>query len=517
MSILNRIMQWLNKIVDELIERHPDGEILIESGGSPSGTYHLGHMRELIICDAILLELRRQNRQVKHVYFVDDQDALRKIPANVPASHEQYLGMPLCDVPAPDGSDQSYADFFLAGLKLACQELGIEVEFLRSHQKYRSGYFVPVIERCLDRLPQIRQALESISNRKLPPEWTPIQVMEQGRLKNREFVSIDKEAKTVAYKNVDGIQQQVNYQIGEVKLDWRLDWPGRWWLMKVDVEPFGREHASAGGSFDTGAELMKVVYEAPAPLPVPYDSVHMVGDNKKMSASKGTALSANEGLEVLPAEIIRYFMLKGSLNKPAFFDPVNGVVQLTDEFAALANKAEPSDYENRLLFVCTRGIDHRTVSRVPFSLLVASYQAALKDKTKTLEIISRTEYATVAQQDSQIISDELVFIDRWLAKHAPDDVKFELSDQVNASDFSVQEKQYLSSLADKIATAPIDADGTWFHQVIYDHKDSSELQSKELFTVLYRVLIGKDSGPRAGWFLSILPRDWLIKRLRLEA
>ena len=73
-------MQWLNKIADELIARHPEGEILIESGASPSGTYHLGHMRELMTSDAILLELRRRGRRARHVQFVDDLDALRKVP-----------------------------------------------------------------------------------------------------------------------------------------------------------------------------------------------------------------------------------------------------------------------------------------------------------------------------------------------------------------------------------------------------------------------------------------------------
>ena len=101
-------MQALNTIVDELVSRHPDtGEILIESGGSPSGTHHLGHLRELVTADAIMLELRRRGRQARHIYFVDDLDALRKVPANIPAEYEKYLGMPLCDVPAPDGSQKT--------------------------------------------------------------------------------------------------------------------------------------------------------------------------------------------------------------------------------------------------------------------------------------------------------------------------------------------------------------------------------------------------------------------------
>ncbi len=510
-------MQWLNKAVDELLARHPKGEILIESGGSPSGTYHLGHMRELIICDAILLELTKRGRQAKHVYFVDDLDALRKVPANVPEAHGQYLGMPLCDTPAPDGSDHSYADYFLGGLQTSCQALGVDVSFIRSHEKYRSGYFVPSIERCLERIETIRQVLEEVSNRKLPPNWSPIQVMDGEYLKNREFLGIDIDAKTIQYKDAQGEEKTVHYQRGEVKLDWRLDWPGRWWQMGVNIEPFGREHASAGGSYDTGARLMQEVYEAEAPLPVPYDSIHMIGDTKKMSASKGTALSAEEGLELLPAEVVRYFMLRNPLNTPLYFDPINGVVRLMDDFAALAAKSDRTVSEEQLLYICTRGLKTKTVSRVPFSHLVASYQAALRDTDKTLDIIRRTEHAEVVDEDADIIKAELQFINNWLDKRAPEDVKFALRGQVSTDDFNDDEKKFMADLADKIEAAPADADGDWFHKAIYDFKETSGLSPKELFSTLYRALIGKASGPRAGWFLSILPRDWLIKRLRLEA
>jgi lysyl-tRNA synthetase class 1 len=510
-------MQWLNKVVDELLARHPDGEILIESGGSPSGTYHLGHMRELIICDAILLELTKRGRTAKHVYFVDDLDALRKVPANVPEAYKKYLGIPICDVPAPDGSEQSYADYFLNGLEQACEDLGVEVTLIRSHEKYRSGYFVPGIEHCLEKVDVIRQALENVSNRKLPPNWTPIQVMDGEYLKNREFIDIDTKTKIIQYKNPQDEIKSVQYEKGEVKLDWRLDWPSRWWLMKVNVEPFGREHASAGGSYDTGKRLMKDVYGAEAPLPVPYDSIHMAGDTKKMSASKGTALSANEGLELLPAETIRYFMLRNPLNRPIYFDPVNGVMQLMDDFAALAAKPDRTDSEEQLLYICTRGVSKKTVSRIPFSHLVASYQAALKDTDKTLEIIRRTEHAGVVDEDADIIKAELKFIDAWLAKRAPEEVKFALQDTIDPAQFSEAEKQFMSHLAEKIEQAPEDADGDWFHKAIYEFKSSSGLEPKELFNTLYRALISKTSGPRAGWFLSILPRDWLVSRLRLEA
>lgn len=505
-------MQWLNKVVDDISARFPAGDILVESGGSPSGTHHLGHMRELITCDAIMLELRRRGRKAKHIYFVDDLDALRKIPVNIPAEYEKYLGYPLCDIPVPDGSKQSYADYFLHGLVESCKALGIEVEFIRSHQKYRSGFFVPAIERSLERIPQARQALETISGRKLDPNWSPIQVMEQGRLKNRKFVGLDKTAKVLQYEDASGKIQAVKYDAGEVKLDWRLDWPGRWWLLGVNAEPFGRDHASAGGSYDTGVQIMKDVYEAEAPLPVPYDFINLAGDTKKMSASKGTGLDAETVVEVLPPEIVRYLVLRSAPSKRLYFDPENGVSQLVDEFA----EQMVTNPDDDVLYFARHGIEP-VVSRVPFSHLVSSYQAALKNPETTLKVLERTGYEAVVQQNRQILLDELAYIDGWLQHWAPEEVKFELRVDIKTDEFSAPEQTFLTQLGAKVAHAPEDADGAWFHNAIYELKDTSGLEPKELFSALYRALIGKPSGPRAGYFLSILPRDWLVNRLKLKA
>lgn len=510
-------MQWLNKIADDLIARHSDGDILIESGASPSGTYHLGHMRELMTADAILLELRRRGRVARHIQYVDDFDALRKIPYNVPPEFEKYLGMPLCDIPAPDGSNKSYADYFLQDLIDTCKVLGIEVEFIRAHQKYREGFMVPAIERSLERVPQAKHTLETISGHKLDSKWAPIQILDGGRLKNREFISINTQEKTIRFKAADGSERVAQYAKGDVKLDWRLDWPGRWWLLNVDCEPSGRDHMTKGSSYDTGVQIMKDIYEAEPPYAVSYDFINMAGDTKKMSASKGTGLEAKEASKLMPPEVMRYFVFRAPPLKRLYFDPINGVVKLMDEFAAFAARDDRSESDEQLYYLATRGNEHRTVSRVPFSLLVAAYQTALKNPKTTLEIVKRSEYSRVVDSEAEIITKELKFIDEWLEKQAPPDVKFSLAESIDASKYTEQEVMFLTRLAMSIETAASDADGAWFHKAIYDLKDDLNMEPKDMFKTLYQVLIAKDSGPRAGWFLSILPRDWLLKRLRLEA
>lgn len=509
-------MQWLNTLVDEVIRRHPDGEIVVSSGVSPSGTYHLGTLREVLTAEVIMRELKRRGRVARHLHIVDDLDVFRKVPVDVPDSFSEHLGKPLCDVPAPDGSDRSYADFFLADLLTASDGLHLELEVVRANERYRDGSLVPAIEKSLSNVDAIRRDLEAISGRKLEEQWSPVQVIENGRLKNREFIGIDTATKTIDYKDGVGEIQTANYASGEVKLSWRIDWPARWWQLNVNVEPFGRDHATKGGSYDTGVALVKDVFGAEAPLPVPYNFINRTGDTKKMSKSAGDTITAADLLTILPSELVWYFMLRYSPDKLLFFDTGETLMRLFDEFAELLAKADKTDNEQQLVDLCLQGVAAPTVSRVPFTHLVASYQAALRNPERTMEIIARTEHADVVEQDEATIRAELRFIDAWLDREAPEEIKFALSETVKAEDFTEAERAFFAGLADKIAAAPDGADGAWFHDAIYEFK-TDDMGPKQLFQALYRLIIGKMSGPRAGWFLSILPRDWLIERLRLEA
>ncbi|HSW85108.1 MAG TPA: lysine--tRNA ligase [Candidatus Saccharimonadales bacterium] len=510
-------MKWLNTIVDELIKLHPEGEITISSGVSPSGKYHLGTLREVMTAEVIANELKRRGRQVRHLHIVDDLDVFRKVPADLPATYKQYLGKPLCDIPAPDGSNLSYADFYLKDLTAAADKLNLNLQIIRAHEKYRQGIFNKAIEKSLNQINDIREILEKVSGHKLDSGWSPIQIMEDGYLKTRPFISLNTANKTIEYQDFEGKKQSVNYSKGDVKLNWRVDWPARWWLLNVEVEPFGRDHATKGGSYETGSAIVKQIFEAAPPLPVPYNFINRTGETKKMSKSAGDTITAIELLEVLPAEVVWYFILRSPPAKQLYFDEQAALIRIVDEFSELLAKPDKTEADNQLIELSMQGIKKPTISSVPFSHLVASYQAALKDKNRTLEIIGRTEHRENTDKQAEIIKKELDFIDHWLNNYAPEDVKFALREDVNSNEFTESEQSFLNKLAGKIDEAPNDADGNWFHTAIYDLKDDSGLEPKQLFETLYKLIIGKTSGPRGGWFLSILPRDWLLKRLRLEA
>src|SRR5256885_829781 len=171
-------MQWLNKVADAAIKQHPEGVILVSSGVSPSGVYHVGTLREVLTADAVMLALRQRGRDSTHVHVVDDLDPLRKIPAGVPVEFEKYFGMSLIDVPAQDGKAPSWADYYFKDFANSAKALGLDMDVMRSHKKYRTGFFVPAIEKVLEKIDKDRQAISSISGRQLDETWSPIQIKE---------------------------------------------------------------------------------------------------------------------------------------------------------------------------------------------------------------------------------------------------------------------------------------------------------------------------------------------------
>lgn len=496
--------------------RHGEGEIVVSSGVSPSGKYHLGTLREILTAEAIARELRRRGRTAKHIHVVDDFDVFRKVPQDVPAEFDQYLGKPLCDLPAPDGSQRSYADYFVADLNLVADRLKTDMEIWRSHEQYRAGFFTPAIERALERTDDIKGILSKVSGHKLDEGWSPVQVMEEGYLKNRAFKSIDKSAKQIVYEDSRGQAQTISYADGQVKLNWRIDWPARWWRLGVQAEPFGRDHATKGGSYETGEVIVRDIFQTEPPLPLPYNFINRTGETKKMSKSAGNVVTALGLLDIMPPEIIWYFILRFPPSKQLFFDEGLTLIKLFDDFARLSAKADKTADEQQLIELCLEGIEQPTISQLPFSLLVTSYQASLKDVESTLDVIKRTEYKATAEAQADTIRRELEFIDNWLKNYAPAEVKFDLQSGVSADKFDESERAWLEQLAERIEHAAADAGGDWFHQQIYELKDQFELEPKNMFITLYRLLIGQDHGPRAGWFLATLPREWLIKRLKLQ-
>jgi len=100
---------WVDVIVEDVLRMRPTTQHVINDAKSPSGPIHVGSLRGVILHDCVARGLQAKNHSVTFLFGFDDYDPLDSRPAAVPVEFDRYLGMPLSDVPSPDGGGGSYA------------------------------------------------------------------------------------------------------------------------------------------------------------------------------------------------------------------------------------------------------------------------------------------------------------------------------------------------------------------------------------------------------------------------
>ncbi|MDP4038387.1 MAG: lysine--tRNA ligase [bacterium] len=511
---------WLDILCQQLTHKYQDKKIVIASGATPSGPYHVGHIKEIFTADAIRLAMDKLGYSSYHIHFIDSFDTLRKRYPYLPKSYEEQVGKPLYLIPSMDKKAANYAQGHFAKFSKSLPKLGIDkLDFVWMHKVYQQGKMAKAISIALKNRQKIAKILNKISVRKLDENWWPIQISDKSTnsLRTAKFISYDEKLGLVSYLSQDGNKYQADINKGEIKLDWRLDWLARWYIYDVDIEPFGREHASAGGSWDTSKVIAKEIYGIEPPIPVAYENIHLKGDSKKMSSSVGNLVSIEDALKIIPPEILRYFVLKSRPEKQLSFDPGIGIYNLIDEFAKVAvetaDKKNPQFEQAYELSVLVK--DKQTVSKIPFSHLVTCYQSAQGNIDETFVVLERTGYGTETKSEPEVIKRQLKNVDYWLKNYAPDNVKFALQKKLPKLDLSINQKQFLASLAD-LMEKDKNLSAQAIHDAIYNIATKFGIKPAEAFKTIYYLFLAQDSGPKAGFFLVTLKRDFVIRRLRLK-
>ncbi len=512
---------WLNGVLDKVEEKYPDGEIVVSSGISPSASYHIGHFREILSADMIKSGLVLRGRRARHIHVVDNFDPLRKRYDFLPEEYEKYVGWPVSLVPDPSKCHGNYAEHFFNEFRERFEPLELDLEIIFSYEQlYKTGKMAPQIEKSVAGVDKIKEIFKKVSNRELPDNWVPLQLLsDDNNFDDWKFKDIDTEAKQIIYTDSEGGEGTVPYDNGRVKLNWRLDWPARWQILNVMVEPHGaQEHGAAGSSFETGKIFAREIFGFEGPIAgMQYGHVHLAGDNLKMSSSLGNLITPEQAYEVMPPEMIKYLYLRYPGKKKINFDPGLGFLRMMDEYSQV-DRAVRAGEEHQFApayKLASAGIKSHGMSSVPFNHLVSIYQAALGDESKVFDMLQRSGYENEVSEQKSEIKQELIYVKNWLEKWAPKEVKFSLAEAF-PDDLSDKEKKLLRHLADAIEVED-GKEGQWFHELIHTKREEVGLEAAEAFKTIYRTLLGQDSGPKAGWFLSILDKDFLVKRFRLEA
>ncbi len=516
------IRHWADVFAEEVLTK--GDKHLVASGITPSGHIHIGNMREVVTADAAFRTLSEKGAEVSLIYIADTYDPLRKVYPFLDDSYEEHVGKPLSEIPCPCGECGSYAEHFLKPFLEALGKLGIRPEIYRADEMYKTGMYNEAIKDALLNRDEIAVILKEESGKDVTEDWSPFNPIcnSCGRINSTKVTGFNTETEMVSYECECGDSGEVSIQ-GGGKLTWRVDWPARWKILGVTVEPFGKDHASRGGSYDTGKRISKEVFGYEPPHPIVYEWI-MLGKEGAMSSSTGVVVSISDMLKVVPPEVLRYLIIRTKPEKHIRFDPAMPLLTLVDTFERLNSTEEVSENDKTVL-----NLSHASGlcnTDIPFKHMTTIHQVAHGDFDKIMKIVERAGYDVEKEKCIRELTNNVA---SWLDMFAPDMVKFSVQENMppEAATLTDEQRAFLKAMAESM-TAADELDGSDYHNLIYSAKedtgelhkrikeilgvDELSLSPKTLFKAIYISVLGQGSGPKAGWFLSSLEKDFLAKR-----
>lgn len=515
------------RIIKSRNKEDPAETIVVASGITPSGRVHVGNFREVITVDLVARALKDAGRKVRFIYSWDNFDTFRKVPKNVPKPDDftEFLRRPIARIPDPWGDKDNYAAGRIALFEAELEKVGIDPEFIYQHDQYSSGTYAKSIKHALEHRSKIIEVLNAHRSSPLAEDWLPTSIYcekcERDEMEYQRYLpEWDYEYKCASC----GHEAKVDIRkTKNLKLSWRIDWPMRWAFEKVDFEPGGKDHSSQGGSYDTGKDIAKSVWDIEAPLYLQYDFVMIKGGTGKMSSSSGDLITVDEVTDIYEPQILRWIFASQRPNTDFAIAFDEDVIKTHDEFdraEATAFEPQPAKpgkwpvirraYE---LSIPSGAIPEKKPFRPGFRVLCNRLQICDGDIQRTLEKYYTDNVVTAADREAFDVRSKCAL--NWLKQYASEDFRYEIHREPIDVELSEQQVKAIIALKSFISSHDIDAlESKQINDLLYSeviHKTESE--PKEVFQAAYQKIIGKDRGPRLPSFLKEVGKERLLRLL----
>jgi lysyl-tRNA synthetase class 1 len=524
---------WVARFADDVMaeadRRGVTGPIVCASGISPSGPIHLGNLRELLTPHFVADELRRRGRDTVHVLSWDDYDRFRKVPAGIDPSFAEHIGRPYTAIPAPPGSSyQSWAEHFKAPLIEAMRLLGVQVRAVSQTQMYTSGAYREQILLAMKRRLDIDSVLAEYRTKVPTDADSPDEGQTTGGYYpykpycdscNRDLTTVlayDDDTTELTYDcSACGHRETVRLsEHNHGKLVWKVDWPMRWAYEGVLFEPSGVDHSSPGSSFQVGTRLVSSIFGVDPPIGPMYAFVGISG-MAKMSSSKGGVPIALDALRIMEPQLLRWMYVRRRPNQSFNVSFDQEIQRLYDEWDSLSRKvsigtAAPADAvaHGRAIATVAAGILPTTPRPLPYRALASIADITTGNEAQMLRIVrdldTEDPITTLAE-----VRPRLDCAAAWVTSHVPAEERTHVRaapDEAVLSTLSDDDRESLRLLVSGL-------DSHWsldrLTTLVYgvpkqmlglpmDVKPTAELKvaQRTFFALLYRLLVGRDTGPR---------------------
>lgn len=554
---------WVARLADEVIaegdRRAPGKPVVVASGLSPSGPIHLGNLREVMMPHLIADEIRRRGIECDHILSWDDFDRLRKVPVGVDQAWAEHIGKPLTSVPAPPGSGYpNWAEHFKAPMASALDRLGVRYRGISQTEQYTSGAYLDQVLLAMREREHIDAVLARYRTKAVRPklaaagpeqdEAAQLAAAGSGAASEEDgstsagyfpykpycaacerdtttVTAYDDASTELSYTCACGHSETVRLtEFHRGKLVWKVDWPMRWAYEGVVFEPSGVDHQSPGSSYDVGGQLVSEIFGGTQPIGPMYAFVGITG-MAKMSSSRGGVPTPADALEIMEEPVLRwlYTRRRPQQSFSVAFDAE--LHRLYDEWDAVERKvagevASDLDFTSYDRAVRTAaGELPRTQRPLPFRTLASVADITTGDPRQTLRILSDLdpEHPILSLDE---VRPRLDRAETWAATQLAADQRTRLRQQ--------PDREALAALSDsargalKLLLDGLDANWSLegLSQLVYavpklqaglraDAKPSPEVKvaQRAFFALVYRLLIGRETGPRLPTLLLAAGQD----------
>ena len=516
-------MHWADKLAQKV-----EGAQIINDSKTPSGRVHVGALRGVLIHDAIYRALRDRGLPARYLFGVDDYDPLDELPLAHEAFYREWLGAPLCNVPAPPGSEASdVAEHFIGEFFEIFDELGVRAERYRMRDVYRSGRFNESIDVILRNADAVRKAYLEVSGSRRPEDWYPFHAICErcGRIDSTTVtayadgqVTYTCRAKTGDGSSCDFTARTSPFD-GRGKLPWKLEWVAKWRVFGVTIGGAGKDHTTRGGSRDVAARCLREIFGGSPPLNVPYEFFLFGG--AKMSSSRGVGATARNVADVLPPEILRFLMIRTAPNRPVEFAAERDqIVKLYNEFdryhqrahgAPTVREAEKRAYQLSLIEPELAQGHYYTAS---FQIILTLLKLPHLDVATEME---KRKGSPLTDHERRDLECRLACARQWVQNFGDEEDRASVQERLPASarELSDLQRGFLRVLAQRVEG--VSADGWTEEQLqaqLFDAARLTPIPPNDGFKAVYRAFLDCGSGPRGGTLFAFLGRQFVIDRLR---
>ncbi|MAW82166.1 MAG: lysine--tRNA ligase [Parvularcula sp.] len=489
--------QEARSLIKRLDKVKKDGPIVFETGYGPSGPPHIGTFGEVARTTMVrrAFELLT-GRETRLIAFSDDMDGMRKVPPHVPNQEllNGYLQKPLTVVPDPWGEHESFAHHNNAKLRAFLDQFGFEYEFMSSTECYRSGMFDDTLIRVLERYDQVMEIILPTLGEERRASYSPILPIspKTGRVLYVPMLEIDAKKGEVVFEDEDGEKTRMSVAGGAAKLQWKVDWAGRWHALGVDYEMSGEDLTE---SVRLSNRVVKALGAEP---PAGFNYQLFVDEQgKKISKTKGNGITIEEWLTYASPESLSLYMFQNPKSaKKLYFDIIP---KTADEYWTHLEKYGDQEGAKALdnpVWHIHEGKPPAVLPPVNFAMLLNLVSAAGAADAAVLRGFIRKYRPDATEEEFAAADAMLVYAERYFLRFIQPTKKFRTP--------SDKERAALEMLSARLKEIGEDGSEDDYQTAVFDAGKAQDFENiRDWFRGLYEVVFGQEAGPRMGPFTKI--------------